>query len=63
MDLSNVMWRKASRSTENGGDCVELGAMNDSVAIRDSKNPEGPKLIVSRNDFRHFAESLKGLGL
>ena len=25
MDISNVMWRKASHSGANGGDCVEVG--------------------------------------
>lgn len=24
MDLSNVVWLKANRSSDNGGDCVEL---------------------------------------
>ena len=24
MALSNVDWRKSKRSTENGGDCVEI---------------------------------------
>lgn len=24
MDLNNIDWRKAQRSSENGGDCVEI---------------------------------------
>jgi hypothetical protein len=24
MDLKNVIWRKSKRSTENGGNCVEI---------------------------------------
>ncbi|MGH3377028.1 MAG: DUF397 domain-containing protein [Actinoallomurus sp.] len=24
MDLSNAEWRKSKRSTDNGGDCVEV---------------------------------------
>jgi hypothetical protein len=24
MDLSNADWRKSKRSTDNGGDCVEV---------------------------------------
>jgi hypothetical protein len=26
MDLSRIEWRKATRSTNNGGNCVEVGA-------------------------------------
>ncbi|MFI0369188.1 DUF397 domain-containing protein [Actinomadura sp. 1N219] len=60
MDLNHSAWRKASKSTENGGDCVEVAAVTESVAVRDSKDPDGPKLILSRSDFRRFAETLKG---
>lgn len=35
-------WRKASRSGSNGS-CVELSHTRDMV--RDSKNPEGPRLV------------------
>ncbi|MCW2914685.1 MAG: hypothetical protein JWN52_2753 [Actinomycetia bacterium] len=27
MDLSNAVWRKARRSSENGGECVEVAAV------------------------------------
>jgi len=36
-------WRKASRSSGNGANCVELS--NDG-RLRDSKNPTGPTLRV-----------------
>jgi hypothetical protein len=39
-------WRKASRST-NTESCVELRSTG---AVRDSKNPTGPTLIVSVAD-------------
>jgi hypothetical protein len=42
-DLSRSVWRKASRSAGNGGECVELAHLG---AIRDSKNPNGPVLIA-----------------
>jgi hypothetical protein len=59
--LNGVTWRKASRSTSNGGDCVELAAVPGAVAVRDSKDPHGGKLVVSRDAFRHFAEAIKDL--
>lgn len=46
MDLSNATWRKASRSGENGGDCVELAGLPGAVAVRDSKDPDGPVLLL-----------------
>ncbi|RSN44333.1 MULTISPECIES: DUF397 domain-containing protein [Actinomadura] len=61
MDLSTAVWRKASRSTSNGGNCVEVADLSSAVAVRDSKDPDGPKLTVSRDDFRRFAKAIKGL--
>jgi hypothetical protein len=61
VDLTNVRWRKASRSSENGGNCIELGNVPGTVAVRDSKDPEGPKLVVARTDFRRFATAVRGI--
>ena len=36
-----------------------VGALDRSVALRDSKDPEGPKLIVSADDWREFARRVK----
>lgn len=59
MDLSKVEWRKASRSTSNGGDCVEVARVPHIVAVRDSKNPNGPALAFSRAAFRALTENVK----
>lgn len=59
MDLSTATWRKSSRSSGNGGDCVELARISDTVAIRDSKNPHGPKLLLTPHDFGQLTQSLK----
>ncbi|GAA4239719.1 DUF397 domain-containing protein [Actinomadura meridiana] len=61
MNLSNVMWHKASQSTSNGGECVEVASLAEVVAIRDSKNPDGPRLTINHGDFRRVVEVLKGL--
>ncbi|MED7925893.1 DUF397 domain-containing protein [Nonomuraea sp. LP-02] len=55
MDLSAAVWRKSSRSSDNGGQCVEV-AMNlpGVVAVRDSKDPDGPKLLFTRDEWKAF---------
>ncbi|WP_084265251.1 DUF397 domain-containing protein [Actinomadura macra] len=59
MDLNNAEWRKARKSGENGGACVELATIHDSVVLRDSQDPGGPKLVVSRRDFGRLTKTLK----
>ncbi|TDC74679.1 DUF397 domain-containing protein [Actinomadura sp. 7K507] len=61
MDLSRVVWRKASLSKEDGSNCIELAGVPGRVAIRDSKDPNGPKLIIDHGDFQNFASVLKSL--
>ncbi|MEV4670319.1 MULTISPECIES: DUF397 domain-containing protein [Actinomadura] len=56
---TGTVWRKASRSNESGDACIEVAANGDMVAIRDSRDTAGPKIVVSRGDFRGLAEALK----
>jgi hypothetical protein len=58
--LDNVTWRKSSYSGSNGGNCVEVAALPGNVlAVRDSKNPDGPALTFSRAEWRTFTTALK----
>ncbi|WP_084262365.1 DUF397 domain-containing protein [Actinomadura formosensis] len=59
MDLSKVAWRKSSYSGANGGECVEVASVPGAVAIRDSKDPSGPKLTMNHKDFQRLAATLK----
>ncbi|WP_018656017.1 DUF397 domain-containing protein [Actinomadura flavalba] len=61
MNLNTLVWRKSSRSLNNGGDCIEVATAPATIAVRDSKNPSGPNLLVTREGFRHFAEAIKTL--
>ena len=39
-DLTGAVWRKSTRSGDNGGDCVEVATnLPGIVAVRDSKDP------------------------
>lgn len=59
MDLNNVSWCKSSHSTNNGGQCVELGALPNAVVARDSKDPNGPRLVFDRRAFAEFLAHIK----
>jgi len=57
MDLK---WRKSSRSGTGNGNCVEVATnVAGVVAVRDSKDPEGPMLSVSPVEWRAFLSSLR----
>lgn len=61
MEADKIVWRKATRSTSTGGECIELAAIPEGVGVRDSKDPYGPKILVSREEFRRFTDTLKNL--
>lgn len=51
MEAQAFRWRKSSRSGDVG-ECVEVAARGDgSFGVRDSKNPDGPALILDRDAF------------
>lgn len=58
-DLRRAVWRKSTYSA-NGSTCVEVARnLPGIVAVRDSKNPEGPKLVFSGTDWHAFAINVK----
>ncbi|MCP9208437.1 DUF397 domain-containing protein [Streptomyces cucumeris] len=52
-------WRKSSYSGDIGNsECVEVAeTSNHQVAVRDSKNPHGPTLLVSATAFADFVSA------
>lgn len=60
MEPSRLSWRKASYSTTNGGGCVEVArSLPETVAVRDSKNPDGPVLTLASATWRGFLAQVK----
>ena len=57
-DAPQVRWHKSSHSSANG-QCVEVAPVAGTVAVRDSKNPAGPKLIFTRQAWVAFVEGVK----
>jgi hypothetical protein len=52
-------WRKASYSSGNGGDCVEVGQGSDAVAVRDTRDRDGATLSVPVSAWATFTASLR----
>jgi hypothetical protein len=54
----SLVWRKATASAANGN-CVEVAPVPDGgVAVRDSKDPEGPILRFTAAEWAAFAEGM-----
>jgi Domain of unknown function (DUF397) len=54
-----MIWRKSSYTGSNGGDCVEVAAQAPVVAVRDSKDPHGPRLAFDAADWHTFTRRVK----
>jgi hypothetical protein len=62
VNIERAEWRKSSYSGSNGGDCVEVASnLPGVVAVRDSKDPDGPKLMFSPDEWRAFAAGIRGV--
>lgn len=52
--LPVVRWQKSRRSNPSGN-CVELAALPDgTIAVRNSRDPEGPALIYTPDEIEAF---------
>ncbi|GHJ10062.1 hypothetical protein TPA0907_44290 [Micromonospora humidisoli] len=58
MDVIGPRWRTASRSSNNGGDCVEVADnLPGRVLVRDSKDRAGGTLTFTPDAWRAFVAS------
>ena len=55
-----TVWRK-SRHSNGSGDCVEAATLRDDqrIAVRDSKDPSGPALVISPDGWRSLTDRIK----
>ena len=60
-DLYRAEWFKSSYSNGQGGECVEAAANlpGGVMAVRDSRQPDGPVLLFSADGWRTFTEGVK----
>lgn len=55
MDLTGARWRKSTRSSgETNSECVEVALVGQAAAMRDSKNQDGPVLLVPAAAWQAF---------
>jgi uncharacterized protein DUF397 len=60
METIDQNWRKSSYSGNGGGNCVEVTSLADgSVAVRDSKNPDGPTLTFTAAEWEAFTSGVQ----
>jgi Domain of unknown function (DUF397) len=52
VDLSRAEWRKSTRSSVNG--CVEVAFVAERIAVRDTKDPNGPVLVFTAHEWDAF---------
>ena len=59
-DLADAVWRKASYSNGNGGNCVEVADLPaGGHAVRDSKKPTGPALMFTAAEWVAFTAGVR----
>jgi hypothetical protein len=57
-DLGPTAWRKSRRSNSTGN-CVEFVRVGGQVAVRDSKDPQGPVLVFDCSEIRELIDAIK----
>ncbi|MEU0394949.1 DUF397 domain-containing protein [Streptomyces sp. NPDC006208] len=54
IELNSVIWIKSSRSNATGN-CVEMASLPGGyVAVRNSRDPQGPALVYTRDEIAAF---------
>ncbi len=60
IDLAGAQWRKSSYSGGSGGNCVEVATnLPGLIAVRDSKNPGPPALLLTPAQWRALLARLR----
>jgi hypothetical protein len=59
IDLSRAQWFKSTRSGPTSDNCVEIAFVDEVIAVRDSKRPDGPALIFTQAEWDAFVGGAK----
>jgi hypothetical protein len=61
--MANLTWVKSSYSSGSGDNCVEVAALPEGgFGVRDSKDPNGPVLGFTADEWRAFVGGVKAAG-
>jgi hypothetical protein len=59
-ELADAQWRRSSYSGGSGGNCVEVATnLPGPVAVRDSKHPNSPPLLLTPAEWRALTATLR----
>ena len=58
-DWQTATWRKSSRSSPSGDNCVEVAFAGAAVAVRDTKNREAATLVFTAAEWQAFTDGVK----
>ncbi|MBA0053411.1 DUF397 domain-containing protein [Streptomyces sp. AJS327] len=64
-EFGGAVWKKSSHSGDSQGQCVECADVTQthaSIAVRDSKDPEGPALLFTPEAFSGFIAAVNRNG-
>jgi hypothetical protein len=56
--MSRAAWRTSTYSG-NGGNCIEVAPARRVIAVRDSKDPQGPNLVFGPASWAAFTGQVK----
>jgi hypothetical protein len=59
INLSRAQWIKSARSGPDCDNHVEVAFVDEAIAVRDSKNPDGPALIFTAAEWDAFVGGAK----
>ena len=59
VDHAGVQWRKSSHSGPFTDNCVEVAVLDGGIAVRDSKQPGGPVLMFTPDEWTAFVGGAK----
>lgn len=58
LEVRKLQWRKSRRSANNGA-CVEVAPVDGRIAVRDSMNPVGGRLLYPAPSWQVFTTAIK----
>jgi hypothetical protein len=57
--MSSTEWIMSSRSTGNGGSCVQARRTSDLIEVRNSKNPGAGSVLFTLEEWDSFLDGAK----